>query len=499
MKNIQYYLGAVVLILVTGCQYEFPDDTTQQPGAGEADFTKVIAVGNSLTAGYMDGALYNRGQENSFIVILAEQMKAVGGGEFNLPNINSENGLYSLSPSGSPLGRLVLTTNPNTGSVSPAPIGPGDLPSPFAGDKAALNNFGVPCVTIGMALIPEIGIPNHDWFNPLYARIASNPGTSTLIGDAAAALANGGTFFSFWLGNNDVYGYALSGAANPAALTSNENFQMQLNAALGAILSANPTAKGIIMNIPSVDLLPHFNLINPLAISLPAAVRPELGAGIAQLNAAINGWNAGVNANPQLPEPVKASLIRPLLSDNFDAYPLLILDPSLSDAAVPLPTGGTFTIPKIRNLIQDDEVKLPLTAQTALGEGVGISPLSPLNEAQYDALYLTKAEQEEIRTKINTFNGYIAAAAQAQPERLLLIDVNEFLTQVSQGLVSFGNIGLTASIVPPTGAFSVDGIHPNGRAHAFIANLIIEKINEKWGATLPKTNPNAFPGNDLPR
>lgn len=499
MKNITYHFIAVIVVLMFGCQYEFPEDLNEQPSAGEADFTKVVAVGNSLTAGYMDGALYNRSQENAFIVILAEQMKAAGGGDFNIPHINSENGLYSLSPNGTPLGRLVLTTDPNTGSVSPAPIGPGDLPTPFTGDKTALNNFGVPGVTLGMALIPEIAVPNHDLFNPLYARIASNPGTSTLIGDAAAALANGGTFFSFWLGNNDVYGYALGGAANPAALTPNENFQMQLNTALGALLNANANAKGIIMNIPSVDLLPHFNMINPLAISLPAAIRPELGMGIAQINAAISGWNAGVQANPQIPEPVKATLIRPLLSADFDAYPLLILDPSLSDAAVPLPTGGTFSIPKIRNITQEDEIKLPLTAQLALGQGMGISPLSPLNEAQFDAFYLTKAEQEEIRTKTNTFNGYIAAAAQAQPERLLLIDVNEFLTQVSQGMVSFGNVGLTASIVPPTGAFSVDGIHPNGRAHAFLANLIIDKINEKWEASLSKTNPNAFPGNDLPR
>lgn len=499
MKNIPYYLIAAIVVLMFGCQYEFPEDLDEQPTAGEADFTKLVAVGNSITAGYMDGALYNRGQKNAFVSILAEQMKAVGGGEFNIPHINSENGFYSLSPNGTPLGRLVLTTDANTGSISPAPIGPGDLPSPFTGDKASINNFGVPGVTLGTALIPELGIPNHPLFNPLYGRFASDPGTSTLIGDAAAALADGGTFFSFWLGNNDVYGYALGGAANPAVLTSNENFQMQLNAALGTLLNANANAKGIIMNIPSVDLLPHFNMIDPLAITLPAAIRPELGMGITQINAAINGWNAGVNANPQIPEPVKASLLRPLLSDNFDAYPLLILDPSLSDAAVPLPTGGTFTIPKIRNITQDDEIRLPLTAQTPLGQGMGVSPLSPLNEAQFDAFYLTKAEQEEIRTKINTFNGYIAAAAQAQPERLLLIDVNEFLTQVSQGMVSFENIGLAASIVPPTGAFSVDGIHPNGRAHAFIANLIIEKINDKWEATLPKTNPNAFPGNDLPR
>lgn len=499
MKNTHYYLSAGLLILLAGCQYEFPEEVIEQPGSGEADFTKIVAVGNSLTAGFMDGALYNRGQENSFASILAEQMKEAGGGEFNVPSINSENGFYSLGSNGAILGRLILTSDPNTGSISPAPIGAGDFPTPFAGDKAALNNFGVPGVTLGTALIPETGNPDHPLFNPMYGRMASNPGTSTLIGDAAAALANGGTFFSFWLGNNDVLGFATGGASNPAILTSDTDFQARLGAALGGMLSANPEAKGVIMNIPSFDVLPHFNLINPLAIQLPAAIRPELGAGLAQLNAAINGWNAGVSANPQLTDPVKAALIRPTLSNNFDAYPLLILDPSLSDAAVPLPGGETFIIPKIRNITEDDGIKLPLTAQAALGQGVGISPLSPLNEAQFDAFYLTKAEQEEIQAKINTFNGYMSAAAAANAERLLLVDVNDFLNQVVQGMVSHANIGLTASIVPPNGAFSVDGIHPNARAHAFIANLIIEGINEKWSANIPQANPNAYPGNDLPR
>ena len=499
MKNIKYYLSAALLILLAGCQYEFPEDVIEQPGSGEADFTKMVAVGNSLTAGFMDGALYDRGQENSFVSILAMQMKEAGGGEFNAPDINSENGFYTMGPNGTILGRLILTADPNTGAVSPAPIGMGDLPTPFTGDKGTLNNFGVPGVTLGTSLIPEAGIAGHRLFNPMYGRIASNPGTSTLIGDAAAALANGGTFFSFWLGNNDVLGYATGGASNPDILTSDVDFQTRLGAALGAMLNANPEAKGVIMNIPSFDVLPHFNLINPLAIQLPGAIRPELGAGLAQLNAAIDGWNAGVNANPQLPDPVKASLIRPNLSSNFDAYPLLIHDPSLSDAIIPLPTGDTFIIPKIRNITEEDEIKLPLTAQAALGQGVGISPLSPLNELQFDAFYLTKAEQEEIQTKINTFNGYISAAAAANEERLLLVDVNNFLDQVVQGMVSHANIGLTASIVPPNGAFSVDGIHPNARAHAFIANLIIEGINEKWSANIPKTNPNAYPGNDLPR
>src|SRR5690554_956434 len=177
MKNLQFYFSLVFLGLLIGCQYDFPEEIGNNPDSGQADFTKMVSVGNSLTAGFMDGALYDRGQQNSFVNILAEQMKTAGGGEFNVPEINSENGFFSQGPGGSILGRLVLTIDPNTGSVGPAPIGSGDLPAPYPGEKSVLNNFGVPGVTLGTALIPDTGNPDSPLVNPLYLRFATSPGT----------------------------------------------------------------------------------------------------------------------------------------------------------------------------------------------------------------------------------------------------------------------------------------------------------------------------------
>ncbi|MEX2591315.1 MAG: hypothetical protein WD426_00985 [Anditalea sp.] len=503
MKCLRYYLCLASVGILMGCQYEFPEEIITEPHSGQADFSKMVAIGNSLTAGYMDGALYNRGQQNSFVVILAEQMKMAGGGEFNVPEINSETGFFAFGENG-PLGRLVLTYDTTTSSTepppaTPAPIGPGDFPGPYTGDKSMLNNFGVPGITLVTALIPDTGNPTSPLFNPYYGRMASSPGSSTVIGDAANALANGGTFFSFWLGNPDVVNYAIGGASNPFLLTEEVTFNESLNAALGAMLNANPEAKGVVMTIPNLNIFPYFNLINPLRIPVPPAARPPLGEGLAQLNAAINGWNQGVNANPNIPDPVKPSLIRPTLSTDFDAYPLLILDPSLSDAEIPLPTGESFVIPKIRNLTTEDEVKIPLGAQASLIQGVGISPMSPLNEAQYDSVYLSKSEQAEIQDKINKFNNFIGTAVADNGERLLLVDVNDFLGRLIEDTAYSDEIRLKATIIPPNGAFSLDGLHPNARGNAFLANFIIDGINDKWEANLPKANPNAFPGNDLPR
>ncbi len=495
MKN-KILSGFLAAFVVSACTYDFP--VQEEPSLGTADFTKMVSIGDSHTSGFMDGALYTQSQNNSFPFIIAKQAAILGGGEFIQPTVNSGNGCFNPS-GGCTQGRLVLK---NPASPSPAPTAGdnGASLADYAGSKTVLNNWGVPGVTIQTAQTPLLGGPLNSLYNPFYKRIASAPGTSTLIGDAAASLGNGGTFFTFWLGNNDVLGYATGGASNPAILTSQPVFAGAYNAALNAMLSAKADAEGAVANIPNVTSIPFFSTINPLAFNVPTASRPALTAGIDQLNAAINGWNAGVNANSGLTDAQKAALRRPTLSTNFNAYPLIILDLSLSDAQVPTP-GGPFTIPKIRNNVAADGLLICLTAGSnpnGLPAGMGISPANPINEAAHDAFYLTPAEQTEIQTAIDGFNATIAAAVAAQSERLVLIDMNTAFNQVKAGTVTVNGSSLTASILPPFGAFSLDGVHPNPRGSAYIANQFILAINAKWGSKIPLCNPNDFVGNALP-
>ena len=44
------------------------------------------------------------------------------------------------------------------------------------------------------------------------------------------------------------------------------------------------------------------------------------------------------------------------------------------------------------------------------------------------------------------------------------------------------------------GAFSLDGVHPNGRGYALIANEFIKAINAKFGSTIPYVDVTAHPG-----
>lgn len=485
MKNILKYIFVPVLGVLASCSYDFPIDEIQEPTSGNADFTKMVVIGDGIAAGFMDGALYDRGQKNSFAVHLSEQMKLVGGGNFNLPSINSVNGFFGMGPGNIVLGRLILKTV--SGTTAPAPIGLGDIPAPFTGNKAQLNNFSVPNMTLGVALIPQAGgpnVPQNPAYNPLYARFASNPGTSTPIGDAAVALGTNGTFFCFWLGSSDVLGYAIGGASNPAILTSNAAFAQRFSLALGAMLQANAQAKGAVANIPNLSVLPYFNLVPWNALPLNA----QTAAAVNQGFAAYNGGLIQLRAMGAITEAERV-----LRTINFTAGQngFLMTDENLTDLS-------QFGLPSIRQSKSTD--KPTLTLSQALGQPIGGNPqvVRGVSFPVEDQFVLTPTEQTEIQDKINAFNGIIASAVQASADRLVLVDINGFLTRVQQGQLNFGGAGLTASIIPPNGGFSVDGVHPNGRAHGFIANEFVNAINAKWGSNIPLINPNGIVGNDLP-
>ena len=97
MKLNKIIYIVLITILVGSCKQEpiipealvpiIPEVIT--PTKGSADFTKFVAIGNSLTAGYQAGALFNEGQQNSLAAILAKQFSTVGGGAFNQPDIGS--------------------------------------------------------------------------------------------------------------------------------------------------------------------------------------------------------------------------------------------------------------------------------------------------------------------------------------------------------------------------------------------------------------------------
>ena len=474
---------------------------------GTADFTKYVAIGNSLTAGFMDAALYNSGQQNAFPVILAQQLRidGLGGGAFNLPDINSENGFNTSlndgsQPGGTILGRLVL--NIDSADIE-ATIG--EPLSVYTGERATLNSFGVP----GVRAIDAV-VPGYAQANPFFGRFASAPDAS-LLGDAARAQ---GTFFTVWLGSNDVLGWALSGgsapngevdpaaqATNPATLTSIADFTQAYQGVISSML-ATPGAKGVAINIPPVTLLPFFRAVgyNPIPLEQPQADA---------LNEGYASYNQGLDAAVAIGEITAEEAARRKIGfAASDTNAVVMLDEDLTEvdisAALQLPPGSQV-LPKLRQTTDSDLLLLSVSPLLGNEQRENGGPYG-LQDPVTDQYVLTPQEQAVLIGRTKNLNDEIAGIIEPVKDRVALLDVNPVFADIA-GLspVQAAQLGMSPEAQAaadetrgllidgvvldpsfrPDGIFSVDGIHPNPKGHAVVANEIIKVINDAYDATIP--------------
>lgn len=518
MKNFKFISFLTLGLLVSvSCEQELivaeppvvvtPEPITGTPGS--ADFSKFIAIGNSFVAGVQGGALFTDGQNNSLPAIMAKQfaVSGVGGGVFNQPTINATLG-YNLfitqpiltDPTKPVLGRMLL----QGASPKPTPqayaVGNLEaLPNPtlnpgfiFTGGKSTLNNFGVPAIVLGQALITQTGA----WagagvdprFSPFYGRLQAPPGTgTTLVGDAAAA---GGTFFMFWLGLDDFFLYAAFGGdptkapLTPASGAGANGFDLQYGGAIGALLGSNPNLKGVVGNFPNIFVTPHFTSVPWNAIVLDGTKASAANAGYA-------AYNAGL-ANPGFALTAE-EITKRTIAFKEGANGILIEDETLTNL-----TG--FGLPSVRHATSADI--FPLAAGTVLG--IEATPGNPatvwgVTKGLTDQYALIPSEITAINNARIAYNATVAATVAANSSRLALADIDAALnTLVTNKAAVVNGVTITPNINPPTGMYSEDGIHPNSRGYAYLSHTFISAINAKFGATVPLTDVGLYSATGLP-
>ncbi|HEY0741434.1 MAG TPA: hypothetical protein VGD40_08230 [Chryseosolibacter sp.] len=546
MKALHTFLFLSLLLVGVSCEQELVDNTAspcpsddpsiicpgeEQPAcpagasAGSADFSKFIALGSSYTAGFQAGALFTEGQDNSLPKLLSTQFACVGGGAFNQPTIGSTNGFnifVTPNPIGTPpnltvLGRFKLQgatprPTPQLAGVEAIPnptLNPGFM---YSGNKAALNNFAVQAILLRQILTDDAG----DWtnpnpalgFTPFYARFASTPGSSTILGDAAS---KGGTFFMFWQGMDDFMLHAAFGGdptkapLTPVAGGIGTGFESTYNYALVQLLSANTLSKGVIATFPNIFAMPHFTSVAWNPVTMDQATATAANTGLA-------GYNAILDALKGAPFNYSAADVNARkIAFAAGANGFIIEDETLNDYGDEfdiLQGAGAITAAQRAALVPFEQVRMtkqgdiiPLATGSVLGtlavpgnpasvRGVGV----PLG----DQYALIPSEIVAIETARQAFNTTIRNAASANA-RLALADVDAAFTSfvTAKAAVSDG-VTLTPNINPPTGIYSEDGLHPNSRGYAFIGNIFIDAINTKFGASVPKIRLNKFSATGLP-
>jgi hypothetical protein len=427
MKSTYFYKSALALAILglASCK---PTIDTPAPSKGTADFTRYIALGNSLTAGFSDAGLYLEGQKNSYPEMIATQMKAVGGGSFSTPFFPEAqfNGSGYLKLTA--LVNGVPTIVPETSNLAiRGQVGGVNLYTKYTGN---IENFGIPGIQLSHAKIPGYGTKNN-----YYERLLTDATINTPYLDFVTAKP--WTFFSNWLGNNDILGYASAGATGTAP-TPKGTFASQYAEVITKLTSTG--AKGVVATIPDVTKIAYFNTVT-----------------LQTLLAAINATPTGKDVK-DIYIQTGAGTSRPATAE--DLFTL-----TLSSAGVMGKPNGS-NIP------------------------YGLHPANPV-ESHF---VLDKAEIAVVNDFVTSYNNSIKDIANAKG--LAIMDAYSMLNEYGAGKMVNG-IPVSAAFIKGN-LFSLDGTHLTPLGYAITANAFIAAINAKYGSSIPAVDVSKYRGVKLP-
>ena len=422
-------LYALIILVVISCKpkYEKPEVSK-----GEIDPTRFIMIGGAHTSGYMNDALYYEGQRNSLAALISNQLSLVGGNLIRQPFVNGNSVGIGLTG----LAQLKLGYKTDCkGITSLSPVRASSV-----GDISIFNdnlysstnkfgNYGVP----GLKLM-QVASANYAQSNSYFARMASSSSASVL----EDVSASNPTFFSSFLGIEDVLDYAKSGGTINN-LPSVGDFEIAYTNLIQQ-LTANG-AKGAIATIPDVTEMPYFTTIPWNGLTLDAANNTTLNSFYNQL-----GYYFTVGSNP-----------------------FMIVDSTAN------PLG-------VRQILSNELLLLSLPLDSVKCYQMGT--LFPIR----DEFVLDQTEIQTLRTKISQYNNIIISLA--NQNNLALVRVDEFCSTLKTGFV-YNGVSMSAKFVSG-GAYSLDGIHFNSKGNALLANEFLKSINLKFKSRIPLLNANAY-------
>ena len=500
-KIIISSLAVVSLLSVTSCKTDFETDMSKiQVTSGEADFSKYVALGNSLTSGYRDGALYADGQRESYPAMIAGQMQRAGGGTFTQPLVPDNIGGFTNVPGF----RGKLTLQVVNGALTPVYSTAVSALDRLTG---TYNNMGVSgaksfhLVASGYGDMAGLAAGTA---NPYFVRFASSSTTSVL----EDAKAQNPTFFSLWIGNNDVLSYATSGGVgtnqtgntNPRTYSSNDITDPNVLAGsirtvLEGMRSVGAT-KGVIANIPNVTSIPFFTTVPYNAVPLDEARATALNAQlVGRLKPVLTALGQG--------DRLKTLVV--------GQNPLLIKDETLTDLSSQITAALTrngvsaaeaafigTTYGQARHTTSEDLILLstkPVINSKVTGVSEQFNKLG-ITYPLEDKYVLTKSEVAQVQTATNAYNTQIKALAEAYG--LAFVDANAKMVELSKNSgIQYNGVSYSTTFVTG-GSFSLDGVHLTGKGYAVIANEFIKAINAKYKSNLRQVNPNNYSGVKFP-
>ena len=314
--------------------------------------------------------------------------------------------------------------------------------------------------------------------NPYFVRMASSSNASVM----EDVMAQNPTFFSLWIGGNDVLGYALSGGTgvNQAGnfdpttyggsdITDPNGFCSGIQWS-GKYFDLRRSKRSCCSIFLMLQLLPHFTTVpyNPVPLDKDNCYD--------MLNGAFAPYNGGLlqaESFGLISASERAARTIHFVEGN---NAVTIVDENLTNLT-------PLKIPSYRHATEDD--LLVLTSSAFIGTTVGGNPqlINGVSVPLGDKWVLIPGEQEEIKIATDLFNTSIKNIANGAG--LAFIDANAIMQQMADGGFQSGDFTLTSDLVLG-GAFSLDGVHLTARGYAAVANEMLKKVDATYESNFMK-------------
>lgn len=206
------------------------------------DFSRLVVVGDSLSAGYQNNSLLETQQPNGYASLIAGRANT----QLTLPLIAAPgipNVLRLVSPGPPPV--IVPVPGISTGRTNPL---------------VQAHNLAVPGAKVRDALLTRPNFP----IDSLTDFVLGFPGLLTGVSRSQVEWAENlqPTAILLWIGNNDALGAALG--ANPALLTPQAEFETSFRQVIDRLAATN--AKIAVANIPDVTVVPYLITAEEVAL-----------------------------------------------------------------------------------------------------------------------------------------------------------------------------------------------------------------------------------------
>ena len=417
------FAAAAVFILAAGCKFDAPvsNPNTVTPNE-KLLFSRFVALGDNIVAGYQNAALTDSLQRYSFVNLMARQAEAEN---FVQPLLGYP-GLGSESLAGFGVLELKYLDDPKTPDtiipdpvIMPVPFS--DYPDfdpydPYLTEEIKLhplpyNNLGIPGILLEDVLVALDKLRSRS-HSPLIDVVLRNPAAGDLT-PFEQARAFVPSLIVCWAGMYDVLGYALYKV--PGTKLTEPTPPAEFAEHFSSLMDSLQSIRGaglIVANVPDILDMPYFNSVGPFVIDTVTNT--------------------------------------PYLDESGNKVPLIGVNP------------------------ETDIVLFPAKNATRQGYGIPTGILNGNGEALDEDFILTPDEQDLIRQAIEGYNTAIDTITQNKD--IILVDMYSFFKQIKDG---YAYAGFTFTAQPITGGFySLDGIHPSVLGNALIANEWLSKINK---------------------